>query len=215
MHVSQIAISLMTMDIQELIFANGGKLDGMNFSGKNLSGLNLEGVSFQNADFRDANLAKTNLRHANLTGADLYKANLENSDLTQCIARNARFYGACLKGVTLVRTDFCDADLSLADLVNANLLHTDFTRAILLGAKVSDIDLQESCRISSTILPTGDRSNGKTRARWDICNPLDSVAPVLHSHNARVDGEAPHHSNLYLTQWGIAIEKTREIEKHR
>ena len=63
-------------------------------------------------------------------------------------------------------TCFRGADLDDADLNEAKLNGTDFTRASLRNADVSDRQLQNSCCLNSTTLPSGAQTPALGGSDW-------------------------------------------------
>lgn len=149
------------------LLSNGVDGEKANFSGEDLSGadlseINLATVNLRDADLQDANLFRANLFDADLRGANLSGANLGEADLHNAKLRHATLTAtllpeAGLRGADLGGANLYGAQMAGADFKDANFLSTNIREADLIGANLTQRQIDKANGDLSTKLPPGIR----------------------------------------------------------
>lgn len=96
---------------------------------------------FDEADFRRASMPRSTLRSCRLSGACFDEADLSDSDVSQGVFENARFYRADLRRVLATECDLRSAMMAGANLMSAILQGADLRGADLRGSNLFAADL--------------------------------------------------------------------------
>ena len=114
-----------------------GSLMKMNFSGSIMTYCKINNYSTihaQESNFDKVNLSYSEINNTDLSGANFTDVNLNNSD-------------------------FYEVNLSDTDFTNANLTDTTFNKTILIGARLTDEQLQQIKSIQCSVMPNGEMNS--------------------------------------------------------
>lgn len=199
------------------VSAVGADLSRADVRGACLAGANLSHATLTDVDMRDGVLlrskgpggdlvplihddAESGMEKAKLRGANLSRAKVSDSfivqtDMTDCILRQAKFIRANLSlsnltGCDLEGADFTDANLSGAIfhgavLAGATLDNADFTGADLIGAIFDNVDLTKVDLSKAETLKSLDSMDRSLKQvimdhmKWVASNGKEGVRAVL------------------------------------
>lgn len=128
-------------ELQKIIDATGGDLEGFSLRKANLSGLNLSGANMKDVDLREGFLDGANLSGADLRGAKLNRvtavgANFEGANLMTSSLTFGNFTNANFRNVNFRIVHVGYANFSGADFTGSDRRHTEFIEAQTSGMKV-------------------------------------------------------------------------------
>jgi uncharacterized protein YjbI with pentapeptide repeats len=158
-----------------------GTFTGVDLSGANLAHAQLSGIFSSNID---ANAEGAQGARVDLSRADLAHAQLSGTfsevDFSQAILSHAQLSGI------FSRVTFRSADLREASLQDASLVNVS-----LEGVALSDAQLKQAKRLRGTIMPDGNRYDGRFQLGGDIedarqfgINPDDPAEMAERFYNA-------------------------------
>jgi uncharacterized protein YjbI with pentapeptide repeats len=117
----------------------------------NFSLSDLSYANFQHANLFQAQINGVSMRSANFYFARASQANFSHSDMAQCI----------FQWTDLSSALFRSAFLAGANFDTANVQNADFTRAILVGAQITQGQLDTVLSIARATLPDGSQGKNK------------------------------------------------------
>ena len=194
----QAIFALEQLALMGLLF--NGELEDADFSHANLhqahfiSNYNPEGAELKGANFRSARLTEAWFYNADLENASMRHAKLQKSHLFNTNLRKAGLQGAHFEGAYFFGADLSDATADNIHFEDANIWETN-----LFNTNITDEMLMKAKRLRGSIMPDGNRYNGKFNLVGDledaqidgidVGNPIAMAAWYVVSDQSYQDGQ--------------------------
>lgn len=140
------------------------RFENLDLSGIDLQNLVLSGVIFKGSNLSRAKLFNTNLEAADLSDCDLQNTYLVKTNLSQVIARRAKFHGCRMDGMHLKGLDLQSADVGECGLKGAIL-----ESCLMKATKLRGSDLTDAKVLKSRMYGISTEGSTWANAHVDSC----------------------------------------------